>query len=152
MRDITSHVLRRMSSKSLLALLQFDSWQTIPENKLSRDTIQRIHDIAAEREDGDSQALLRSLATIQEQTSTGAPTPDRENNTVTKAASGNTPTHPPEATNWEIEHASPDILALAAQTFDEAEFLAAMREVERTGGVQMKDLIDEIEEKLKGGD
>ena len=34
------------------------------------------------------------------------------------------------------------------ETFDEAEFIAALREVERTGGVQIDELIDEIEWKI----
>jgi hypothetical protein len=51
---------------------------------------------------------------------------------------------------WDIEHASPDVLAWARQTFNEAEFLAALREAERTGGVPLDDLIAEIEQKLNG--
>jgi hypothetical protein len=39
-------------------------------------------------------------------------------------------------------------LAWARQTFDEAEFLAAWREVQQHGGVGIDDLIDEIERKI----
>jgi hypothetical protein len=42
------------------------------------------------------------------------------------------------------------VLAWARQTFDEAEFLAAKREIEQGGGVQIDDLIAEIERKLNG--
>lgn len=60
------------------------------------------------------------------------------------------PTPPLEVARWNIEHASPDVLAWARQTFDEAEFLRALRDVERGGGVQIDDLIAEIERKLNG--
>lgn len=68
MRDIPSRELRRMSSRALRVLLQFDSWQTSTEDRLSRETVERIHDIAAEREDeqedDESLALLRDVATV----------------------------------------------------------------------------------------
>jgi hypothetical protein len=68
MRDIPSRDLRLMSSRALRALLKFDSWQPTIEEKLSRDTIERIHDIAAEREelqkDKESLALLQDVATV----------------------------------------------------------------------------------------
>ena len=60
------------------------------------------------------------------------------------------PTPPPEVAGWRIEHASPDILAWAAQTFDETAFLAAKREIEQGGGVQIDDLIDQIEREING--
>jgi len=47
--------------------------------------------------------------------------------------------------NWSIEHSSPDVLAWARQTVNEAEFLAALREVEQGGGHRFEDFIDEIE-------
>jgi hypothetical protein len=36
------------------------------------------------------------------------------------------------------------------RTFNEEEYLAAVREVERTGGVQIDDLIEELERRLDG--
>lgn len=59
---------------------------------------------------------------------------------------------PAEVAGWKIEHASPDVLAWARQTFDEAAFLTAKREIEQTGGVQINDLIAEIEQKVNGND
>jgi hypothetical protein len=68
MRDIPSRDLRRMSSRALRALLKFDSWQKDSEDKLSKDTVERIHDIAAERadelNDEESLALLRDVANV----------------------------------------------------------------------------------------
>lgn len=49
MRVISLNDLRRMPSRSLLALLKLDGFQTDPEGRLSRDTIEQIHNIAAER-------------------------------------------------------------------------------------------------------
>lgn len=43
----------------------------------------------------------------------------------------------------------PDLLAWAQQTFNEEEFLADMREIERTGGVRFEDFITEVEERAK---
>lgn len=57
---------------------------------------------------------------------------------------------PPEAANWVIERPSSEMLEEARRTFDEAEYLAAVREIERTGGVQIDDLIAEIERNLNG--
>jgi hypothetical protein len=37
----------------------------------------------------------------------------------------------------------PDILAWARQTFDEADYLAAIREIEATGGVELEDFLTE---------
>ena len=67
MRDIKNRDLRRMSSRALSTLLKFDSWQTNAAQKLSQDTIERIHDIAAMREDErkdhkESLALLQNVA------------------------------------------------------------------------------------------
>jgi hypothetical protein len=39
----------------------------------------------------------------------------------------------------------PEILEWARQTLDEAEFLAHVREIEATGGVQLEDFIAELE-------
>lgn len=43
----------------------------------------------------------------------------------------------------------PDILAWARQTFDEAEFLAAIREIEATGGVRLEDFLTELEARAR---
>jgi hypothetical protein len=40
----------------------------------------------------------------------------------------------------------PDLLARARQTCNEEEFAAALREVEQTGGLELKDLLPELEE------
>jgi hypothetical protein len=47
------------------------------------------------------------------------------------------------------ERTPPDLLAWARQTFDEEEFLADMREIERTGGERFEDFIDELEKRVK---
>jgi hypothetical protein len=60
------------------------------------------------------------------------------------------PTPPPEVASWHIEHATPDVLAWATQTFDMEEFLAAKHEIEQGGGVQIDDLIAELERKIHG--
>lgn len=65
------------------------------------------------------------------------------------AANGAVPV-PPEVAGWKIEHASPDVLAWAAQTFDMEAFLAGKREIEAGGGVQIDDLIAEIERIVNG--
>jgi hypothetical protein len=46
----------------------------------------------------------------------------------------------------------PDLLAWARQTFDEAEFLAGVREVRDTGGVRFEEFIGEIERRLSARD
>ncbi len=43
----------------------------------------------------------------------------------------------------------PEILAWARQTFDEAEFLAAIREIEVTGGVHLEDFLTELEARAR---
>ena len=57
---------------------------------------------------------------------------------------------PPEVANWVITSTPPELLTQLRETFDEAEFIAALREVERTGGVQIDELIDEIEPHING--
>jgi hypothetical protein len=56
---------------------------------------------------------------------------------------------PAEVSSWTIEPTPPDLLAWARQTFDEAEYLAGVREIEETGGVKFEDFIGEIEERVK---
>ena len=60
------------------------------------------------------------------------------------------PSPPPEVANWVMTPTPPEMRKLLRETFDEAEFIAALREVERTGGTRLDDLIDEIERKING--
>jgi hypothetical protein len=48
------------------------------------------------------------------------------------------------------ERIPPEILEWARQTFDEAEFLAHIREVEATGGLRLEDFIAELERAADG--
>ncbi len=57
---------------------------------------------------------------------------------------------PPEVARWNIERPSPDVLAWARQTCNEAEFVAALRAVEQGGGHHFEDFIDEIEQLARG--
>ena len=43
----------------------------------------------------------------------------------------------------------PEILEWARQTFDEAEFLAHVREVEATGGLRLEDFIAELDARAR---
>lgn len=52
---------------------------------------------------------------------------------------------PAEVETWVIDPTPPDLLAWARQTFDEAEYLALLREVEQTGGVRFEEFIGEVE-------
>jgi hypothetical protein len=61
------------------------------------------------------------------------------------------PTVPAEVATWHIEHATPDILAWAAQTFNMEEFLAGKREIEQGRGYRFEDFINEIE-RITNGD
>lgn len=65
--------------------------------------------------------------------------------TANGVAGGLAPVPPPEVARWTIERPSPDVLAWARQTLNEAEFFAALREVEQGGGHHFEDFIDEIE-------
>lgn len=44
-----------------------------------------------------------------------------------------------------IERPSPEMLAEARRTFDEAEYLAGLREIESGGGFRLEDFSDEID-------
>ena len=57
------------------------------------------------------------------------------------------PTNPPEP--FPHEAIPPEMLAWARQTFDEEEFLADIREIEATGGVQLKDFLAELEARAR---
>jgi hypothetical protein len=59
---------------------------------------------------------------------------------------------PPETASWLIERTPPEMLEEARRAFDESEYLAAVREVDETGGVKFEDLIGEIEEVVKRRD
>lgn len=47
------------------------------------------------------------------------------------------------------ESISPEMLAWAQQTFDEEEFLADIREIEATGGVQLEAFLPELEARAR---
>jgi hypothetical protein len=55
------------------------------------------------------------------------------------------PTLPAEVSGWTRFKTPPDLLAWARQTCSEEECLAALREVEQTGGLELKDLLAELE-------
>lgn len=59
-------------------------------------------------------------------------------------------TPPAEAANWVIERPSLVMLEEARRTFDEAEYLAGVREIEASGGVPIDDLIAEIKREING--
>lgn len=61
------------------------------------------------------------------------------------------PTPPAEVARWVIEPVPPQMREEFLRTFNEAEFLAALREVESGGGHQFEDFIDEIERITNGG-
>lgn len=44
------------------------------------------------------------------------------------------------------KYLTPEVLEWARRTFNEEEFLAGLREIEATGGVQIVDLLDELEQ------
>jgi hypothetical protein len=60
------------------------------------------------------------------------------------------PPPPPEVAGWVIERPTPEMLEEARRTFDEAEYLAGVREIEQTGGVSFEEIMAEIERKLHG--
>jgi hypothetical protein len=47
------------------------------------------------------------------------------------------------------EKIPPDLVEWARQTFDEAEFLARVREIEATGGLRLEDFIAEVEARAR---
>jgi hypothetical protein len=60
------------------------------------------------------------------------------------------PPPPPEVAGWVIERPTPEMLEEARRTFDVEEYLAGVREIEAGGGVQIDDLIAELERRLDG--
>lgn len=67
------------------------------------------------------------------------------------AVNGTVAVPPPEAAGWVIERPSPEMLEEARRTFDEAGFLAGVREIEAGGGHRLENFIDEIERITNGG-
>lgn len=55
--------------------------------------------------------------------------------------------NPPEPFPQEV--IPPEMLAWARQTFNEEEFLADIREIKATGGVQLKDFLAELDQRAK---
>lgn len=62
------------------------------------------------------------------------------------------PPMPPAAADWVIHPVPPEVLKGLREAFDEAEFVAALREVERTGGVPIDTLTAEIERLAHGSE
>ncbi len=56
---------------------------------------------------------------------------------------------PNQSEPFPCERIPPEILAWARQTFDEAEFLAQVREIEATGGLPLEDFIAELEARVR---
>jgi hypothetical protein len=57
---------------------------------------------------------------------------------------------PPEVANRVIDPVPPEVREHFLRTFDEAKYLAEIRELERTGGVDIDDLIAELERRADG--
>ena len=62
------------------------------------------------------------------------------------------PPLPPELNGWVPAPIPPHLLEEMRRTFNEEEFLADVREIERTGGVTFEDFIGEIEEMVQRRD
>ena len=60
------------------------------------------------------------------------------------------PPPPPELAGMVFEPVPPEMREEFLRTFNEEEYLAAVRELERTGGVQIDDLIAEMDRRLDG--
>lgn len=60
------------------------------------------------------------------------------------------PPPPPEAVGWIIEPVPPELAEEFRRTFDEVAFMADMEETLKTGGVNLDDLIADLEEKAHG--
>ena len=66
------------------------------------------------------------------------------------AANGTSPRPVPnEVAGWERYETPPDVLDKARREFDEGEYLAEVREIERTGGVRFEDFIGEVEGQVR---
>ncbi len=62
------------------------------------------------------------------------------------------PPPPPEVASWIHYPTPPEILQEMRQTFNETEFLAELREAERAGLPELKDLIRELEQEINPRD
>ena len=60
------------------------------------------------------------------------------------------PPPPPELANRVFMRTPPEMAEEIRQSFEEAEYLAAVREIEQTGGVKFEEIIADIERKLHG--
>ncbi len=60
------------------------------------------------------------------------------------------PPPPAELADTVFDPVPPEMAEEFRRTFNEEEFLAAVRELERTGGVQIDDLIAEMDRRLDG--
>jgi len=60
------------------------------------------------------------------------------------------PPPPAELANVLFEQVPPEIAEEFRRTFNEEEYLAAVREIERTGGVTFEEIMADIERKLHG--
>jgi hypothetical protein len=56
---------------------------------------------------------------------------------------------PAEVSGWVIHQAPPEMIEELRRTFNEEEYLADLRETERSGGVPFEDIISEIEDMVK---
>ena len=60
------------------------------------------------------------------------------------------PAPPAEVASWVIERPTPEMLEDARRTFDAAEYLAGVREIEAGGGQRLEDFIEEVERIANG--
>src|SRR5258708_7388511 len=60
------------------------------------------------------------------------------------------PPPPPEVAGLVIARVPPEMAEQFRSTFNEEEYLAAVREMERTGGYRLEEFIDEIEQIAHG--
>jgi hypothetical protein len=59
------------------------------------------------------------------------------------------PDQPDPSGPFPRETIPPELVEWARQTFDEEEFLAQVREIEATGGLQLEDFLPEIEARAR---
>ena len=59
------------------------------------------------------------------------------------------PDQPDQSEPFPRERIPPELVEWARQTFDEAEFLAEIREIEATGGHRLEDFIAELEGRVR---
>jgi hypothetical protein len=59
------------------------------------------------------------------------------------------PEQPNQSEPFPREPIPPEVVEWARQTFDEEEFLARVREIETSGGLQLEDFIAEIEARAR---